>query len=143
MGSFQARIPGRTLDSREGSADLRAGGLGYTVRRTLLTGAAVAGLISAVAATSAALQGEVDPGVVPDPQAGIVVGVSPNGFAWRDGIRAGQTIVSLSTADSPGGWRIETREGTERFMSSAAPMEAALRESLPFALGSLTISVLG
>src|SRR5258705_10839365 len=47
MATSGERTPGRTLDSREGVADLRGRGFGYTVRRTLLTGAAVAGLISA------------------------------------------------------------------------------------------------
>jgi signal transduction histidine kinase len=136
-------VPGRTLGSREGHADLSDRGFGYTVRRTLLTGAATAGLVAAVAGTSAAVQGEVNPGVVPDAQGGTIVSVLPGGFAWQDGIRPGQSIESMSAIDSPGGWELRTSDGTSEFTSDGGPVQAALRDSLPLALAALGAAVLG
>jgi signal transduction histidine kinase len=103
----------------------------------------MAGLVAAVAATSAALQGEIDPGVVSDPQAGTIVSVTPGGFAWQDGIRPGQSIEAFSPGDSPGGWELHTTDGVAHFTSRAAPIQSALRDSLPLALAGVAVAVLG
>jgi signal transduction histidine kinase len=143
MRNWRREVPGRTLGSAEGPAELSGRGLGYNVRRTLLTGAATAGLIAAVAATSAALQGEVEPGVVPDAGGRTIMAVSPAGFAWRDGIRPGQSVTAFSAADSSGGWEISTTDGTGLFTSRATPAQDALRATLPLGVVGIVAAGLG
>jgi signal transduction histidine kinase len=102
-----------------------------------MTGIAIGAFISGLAASSAALQGEADAGVVPGLPGGRISSVSPTGFAWRDGIRPGQFVVALTAADDPGGWRLETVERDQQYVSEAAPADAGLRASLPLGLLAL------
>jgi len=101
-----------------------------------MTGIAVGAFIAGLAASSAVLQGEADPGVVAD-VGGQVLSVSPTGFAWRDGIRAGQQVVAVSAVDDPGGWRLETAAGGRPYLSEASRGDAALTASLPLGIGAL------
>jgi signal transduction histidine kinase len=133
---------GRTLDATEGLAALRLRVTWQTLRQTTLTVVAIAGFVAGVAAAAAALGGNADDGVVPDPNARAIVAVSPTGFAWRDGIRPGQTVVSFATALVPGGWRLETEEGGAHFVSLADPADSALRDSLPLGLAGLAAGAL-
>lgn len=103
-----------------------------------MTGVAIGAFIAGLAASSSALQGEADAGVVPDLAGGRITSISPTGFAWRDGIRTGQVVVALAPADDPGGWRLETRDGERHFVSEAARADAGLRASLPLGLLALT-----
>ena len=103
-----------------------------------MTGVAIGAFVAGLAASSSALQGEADAGVIPDLARGRITSVSPTGFAWRDGIRAGQVVVALAPADTPGGWRLETRDGERHFVSEAARADAGLRASLPLGLLALT-----
>jgi signal transduction histidine kinase len=102
-----------------------------------MTGIAIGAFMSGLAASSAALQGEADAGVVPGLPGERVSSVSPTGFAWRDGIRPGQLVVELTAADDPGGWRLETVERDQQYVSEAAPADAGLRASLPLGLLAL------
>lgn len=102
-----------------------------------MTGVAVGGFIAGLVATSAALQGEADAGVVADLPGERIASVSPAGFAWRDGIRPGQTLVALTPADDPGGWRLQTSVDGIRFVSEAARADRGLRESLPVGFAAL------
>jgi len=145
MARENLRESGRTLGPSEGHADLRTRRLGYTVRRTALTGLAVGALIAGVAGVSAALQGEADPGVTAERPGSRIDAVSPTGFAWRDGIRPGQVVTDLSHADDPDGWRLETTNGSTSFVSRAAPIQRALHDSLAlglFGLGAGSLAVL-
>ena len=128
MADTGRRESGMTLGQAGGSADLDRGWRGYTVRRATLTGVAIAALIAGVAATSAALQGEADPGVVAEPLGGRVVSVSPTGFAWRYGIRAGQVVTAVSFGDDPGGWRLGTEASGVPYLAVSGPAEEALRD---------------
>jgi signal transduction histidine kinase len=140
MALGRARTSGKTLGSRpgEGSADLKRRLDRYTLRRAALAGVALVAFMAAVAGTAAGLQGEADPGVDLDLSNGVVSAVSPAGFAWRDGIRAGQTIVEMQAADEPGGWRLATSGG---FVSDAGTAQAGLRESLSLGLVALAASI--
>jgi len=82
-------------------------------------------------ALAEAIVGSVEPGVVADDSGGIVRSVAPGGFAWRNGIRVGQTVVSLGAVDQPGGWRIVTTDGSVKRRSSLAVATGALRSSWP------------
>ncbi|MES2210037.1 MAG: ATP-binding protein [Chloroflexota bacterium] len=94
-------------------------------------------MIAGLAASSAALQGEADASVVAAFPGGRISSVSPTGFAWRDGIRPGQLVVALTAADDPGGWRLETIEGDQHYVSEAARADTGLRASLPLGLAAL------
>ncbi len=103
----------------------------------MLTGIALVALVAGVAATSAALHGDADTGVVAPAAGGRVISVSPMAFAWRDGIRPGQLVVYVSRGDDPQGWRLETDDGAARHVTSAAPADEALRGSLPLGVVGL------
>jgi hypothetical protein len=137
MGRPRIGESGRTLASTEGYADLSRSATPVTLRRAASTGLAVGALIAGVAGSSAALLGVADPGVVADDVGGTVLSVSPTGYAWQDGIRPGQQVVSVRPADDPSGWRLETTDGVTRYVSQAAFVEAGLRSSTPVAIGGL------
>jgi signal transduction histidine kinase len=108
---------------------------------------AVTALVTASAATAVALFGNVDAGVEIAADGRRVTFVSPAGFAWLDGIRPGQAIVTLPGLDPAGGWRIQTKAGDSLFTSEAAAFDDVLRETLPFAvaatlLGGLAVTLL-
>jgi signal transduction histidine kinase len=133
---------GKSLGSAKGFPYLRGSAFAYRVRRTALTLVAIAALVTAVWATSAAFEGHADAGVFTDVTGRFVAGVSPTGFAWRDGVRPGQQVVSVGRSDDPAGWNIVTLGPVGRIESRAAPIESALRESLPFAVLGLAAAAL-
>jgi signal transduction histidine kinase len=138
MADPAIRKSGRTLGwLGKGSADLRRLAPGYTLRRAAITGVAIGAFVAGLAASSAALQGDADAGVVAELPGERISSVSPTGFAWRDGIRPGQLVVALTAADELGGWRLETIEGQRHHVSEAAPADAGLRASLPLGLAAL------
>ncbi len=107
-----------------------------TLRRTALAACALTAFLTAIVATTAAIEGRADAGVVVD-SSGTVVSVSHTGFAWRDGIRPGQHVVVASRSDADGGWSMVTDGPAGRITSREAPIVTALRETLPFALVGL------
>jgi signal transduction histidine kinase len=113
-----------------------------TLRQTALTLAAIVGFVAGAAASAAALGGYAEDGVVPDASAKTIVSVSPTGFAWRDGIRPGQRVVSIATTLAPGGWRLETTDGDGSLVSRALPVDEALRASLGIGLVGLLLGAL-
>jgi signal transduction histidine kinase len=130
--------PGRTLARRWGFPPLSRAALGYTVRRTVLTATAIAAFVAGTTSASAALTEQAYAGLfVSDAGAEVVVAVSPTGFAWRAGIRPGQEVVVFDRANSPGGWRVQTRDATGVHEAREAPWDQSLRDSLPLALGGL------
>ena len=138
MADPAIRKSGRTLGwLGKGCADLRRVAAGYTLRRTAITGVAIGAFVAGLAASSAALQGEADAGVVAELPGERISSVSPTGFAWRDGIRPGQVVVALTPADELGGWRLETIDGQRHFVSQATRADAGLRASLPLAMVAL------
>ena len=70
---------------------------------------------------------------------GVVVVVSPTGFAWRDGIRPGQVVIRLDDSMAPGGWRLETSADGNTVIARAAPWDAALRDSLPLGVAAMVL----
>jgi hypothetical protein len=137
MEGRKARESGRTLGLVEGLARLRSRAEWQTLRQTALTVASIAGFVAGVAASSATLAGYADAGVVFDAADQTILSVSPTGFAWRDGIRPGQEILSFTTALSPGGWKLETKVSGRTIVSSEDLADGALRDSLPLGLAGL------
>jgi hypothetical protein len=72
-----------------------------------------------------------------------VTSVSVIGFAWQDGIRPNQQVVSLRAVDEEGGWEIQTRDGRtgEEFTSQAQTYTSALRGSWPLAAVALLLAI--
>lgn len=142
MGSAGTPKSGRTLGLRwsgEGSADLRSRLNGYTLRRAVLAGIAIGAFVVGIAAASAVLEGEVDPGFVVDATGSRVEAVTPAGYAWQGGVRTGQAVVAIGAADEPGGWRLETTDGTGHFVVVEATANDGLAATWALAAGSLGI----
>jgi len=143
MDGQLGRAAGKTLRELKGSpAELRRDARG--------TIALVVGPVIAVFALVVALLGLVESqrehpeaGVFSENPGGMVTSVSVIGFGWQDGIRPHQEVISLRSADEPGGWEIETRDGRtgERFASHQGTYTGALRSSWPFAVIGLLLAV--
>src|SRR5574338_1487902 len=86
----------------KGFPQLKPSTIEYTLGRTALAATALIAFVSAIVAATIAIEGHADAGVVFD--SGTVVSVSRTGFAWRDGIRPGQTVVSYTRAEN--GWSL-------------------------------------
>jgi signal transduction histidine kinase len=112
------------------------------VRRVALAIATVVALAAALSATSAALYGVADAGVLPGLPGGRIDHVSPTGFAWRDGIRPGQIVLEIARSDADGGWRLTTQGPDGLQASRSAPIDEALRASLPLGLGGVGLAAL-
>lgn len=111
--------------------------------RIASTAVCLVGLASAILGMAASFGGTVEPGVVADNPGGRVRQVVPGGFAWRDGVRAGQLVVSLTAADDPNGWAIETRDGGEIIRSGIAPQGRLLELLRPVAVGAVALAGFG
>jgi signal transduction histidine kinase len=80
---------------------------------------------------------------VPSPAAsfenagGAVVSVEVLGSAWRDGIRAGQKVVSLTAGVDPASWVVTTTDGAVLRRSAVSAHVEDLRSSIPLAVFGL------
>jgi signal transduction histidine kinase len=61
----------------------------------------------------------------------------PTGLAWRLGIRPGQVVVDQRAADDPGGWRLETTDGSRTFLVDEATANQDLLQELPLAVAAV------
>src|SRR3990172_2807035 len=111
------------IPSRSWSGRLRA------MRRAAVSLIAVTALVVAAASLAVALSAGTDAGVEISADGTRVDFVSPAGFGWREGIRAGQEVVVLADSGSTGGWRLQTRMGDILFTADANAFDAVLRES--------------
>jgi signal transduction histidine kinase len=136
MGHVDEAELGSSQRGGRGFPQLKGAPETYRLRRTALAAIAFVGFISAMAATSAAIEGHADAGVVID-SSDRVEAVSRTGFAWRDGIRPGQHVVSSSKSDAVDGWALETIGPSGKILSREAPVVEALQDSLSFALVGL------
>jgi signal transduction histidine kinase len=89
--------------------------------------------VTSLAATSAAIEGHPDAGVVIDASSHIEA-VSPTGFAWRDNIRPGQLVLRSTSAADADGWILVSQGPLGPIESRERPVVDALRGTLPFAL---------
>ncbi|HXI46144.1 MAG TPA: ATP-binding protein [Candidatus Acidoferrales bacterium] len=112
------------------------GAFAYTVRRAALTGVAIAAFMAGITASAAAAEGLAFAGVTAENPGGRVLSVSPTGFAWHDGIRAGQLVVALADTDSATGWRLETTDSSGIHVSREQPFDDALRDSWTLAVAA-------
>jgi signal transduction histidine kinase len=133
---------GLTLGWGEGFPHLSQAAFAYTVRRAALSGIAFAAFIAGISAAAAAAEGLALAGATTENPGGIVLKVSPTGFAWKDGIRPGQLVVATDDTYAPTGWRLETLDSTGRHVSREQPFDDALRASWPFGLGAVLAGAL-
>jgi signal transduction histidine kinase len=133
----------KTLGWAEGLAGLSATHLAYRVRRGALAALAIGALIAGLSAASVALEGVADPGVTTDEPGRSVLAVSPTGFGWLGGLRAGDAVVSVTGADEPGGWTMVTRDGAGlSHTADGAAAYAGVAASLPVGLVALVLASL-
>jgi signal transduction histidine kinase len=106
-------------------------------------GIAVFALAVALLGLVESQRGQPEAGVVSENPGGIVTSVSVTGFAWQDGIRPYQEVVSVSPVDEPDGWEIQTRDaqGGEILTSQSQTYTLALRGSWPLAAIGLLLAV--
>jgi signal transduction histidine kinase len=132
---------GKTLGWAQGLAGLRTATLEYIVRRSALTALAIGALIAGLSATSVALQGVADPGVTFDEAGNAVIAVSPTGYAWRFGVRAGDVVEAVIASGEPGGWRIDTRDtsGQMHVVLAKGP-DSGLAASAPVGVVALALA---
>ena len=143
MDGLLGRAAGKTLRQHKGSpADVRTGA-GGTIALVVGPVIAVFALVVALLGLLESQTGRPDEGVVPENPGGIVTSVSVIGFAWQDGIRPHQQVVSLRSADEEGGWEIQTRDERtgELVVSQAQTYTSALRGSWPLAAIGLLLAV--
>ena len=132
---------GKTLGWAQGLAGWRPADLGYKVRRTALTALAIGALIAGLSATSVASGGFADPGVEYDGTGSAIVNVNHAGFAWRDGVQRGDTVISTIGTGEAGGWNIVTRGADgNRHESNSAVADLAVAASLPIGIAAVVLA---
>jgi signal transduction histidine kinase len=140
MARLGFATPGKTLGWAQGFAGLSAPDLGYKVRRSALTTLAAGALVAGLSATSVALDGVADPGVRYDDVTTKIVDVSRFGFAWRDGVRTGDVIVSTIGAGE-GGWTMVTRDALgHEHTADGITAYAGVAASLPIGVIALVLA---
>lgn len=95
-----------------------------------------------VLAVVSSATGEPDAGLRIDDAGAFVTQVDPGSPTWRDGIRPGQRIVIPPDALDPGGWHIETSDGSVPRQSSAEAHIATLRHYLSWSVLALIAALL-
>ena len=133
-------VSGESLPLVEGLPSSRPW-LRRIVRLAGLGGAVVAVSI-AFASVSAAAWGYVQSGA--DVDATSILSVDRSGYAWLDGVRPGQELVSLSgeTDALPDGVVLVTRTADRTITSRSEPYDMQLRVTFPLALLAVAISLL-
>lgn len=141
MGEMRAGELGSTQGPGKGFPQLMKAFEAHRLRRTAVAVIALLAFFAAIISTTAAIEGHADAGVVID-SSGRVEAVSRTGFAWRDGIRPGQRVLSSSPSDAAAGWSLLVEDPAGSILSREAPVLEALRSSLPFALLGLAAGCL-
>ena len=85
-----------------------------------------------------------------DPHGEIVVGpgkpatiewVLPGGPAWQDGLRLGQTVLSLTSGIDHGSWRLVATDGVGTYVATFSSFERQLRDSWPLGVAALAFAL--
>lgn len=111
------------------------------IRRGLTTSAAVLALVAAIMATAASVAASADPGIEGVVDGSYLSYVDPGGFAWRQGVRAGQRVLRVTTGDTAAEWQLVAEADGRTLVASAAGPERGLRETLPISLGAVLFAV--
>jgi signal transduction histidine kinase len=98
-------------------------------------------LVIGVLGVVSSVVGVPEPGSGGDDPGGLVSHVDPGSPVWRDGIRAGDTVLELHDAFDPGGWSIKATDGKEIRSSFAQGHLARLRHYVPWSVLALGAAV--
>ena len=140
MGS---RLSEETLAPTAGFPHSRVARAWDTIVRASAPGLVALGLCIATWGLVTALFEVPSADLVADLPGGVVRSVLPGGPAWRDGVRPGQQVVSLTPGESPVEWQIRTRAGQTEYGSNVAKHVAELRESVPLGVAAIALGLLG
>ena len=105
-----------------------------TVALLVLAMGLVASLVTAA--------GQAQISALVDPPGGVVRSITPGSAEWRAGIRPGQSVMSLRSADEPGGWAVTTTDGSATFGFSQEALASEIRDALPLAAAGIALSLL-
>ncbi len=133
---------GRTLRRVWGYPYFRRGREWRSMSPIAVLGFVIAGFTMAALSVATALLGTAELGVVSGLPGAQVSHVDPGSFAWQEGVRAGQTVVALSSSDSPGGGGMVTQADGVRIGATLGGATAHLRDALPAALIALALAAL-
>jgi signal transduction histidine kinase len=103
----------------------------------------VVALLVALWGLAVSLESVPTPGVDAGLTGGVVASVVPGSPGWRDGVRAGQNVLSLTSEDGSGSWAIRTSDGGLVHVSVLSEHIPELRGSAVIAGAALLIAVLG
>ena len=138
MVSQAARTVRTSLRGLEGYPVPHASRRGRIGCIALATGAVVLGVTGLLAS----LLGTPEEGVLAV-EHGVVAELDPSGYAWMDGIRVGDRVVSMPASDAPEGGGITVASATGTIESTAADRTRSLRLAFPLALASVVLGLLG
>ena len=136
------------LTRTQGRETLRAeGGFPYGAWHQTVSWADIAlaaavsvSFVTGLIGLSTALLGFAEPGIATDGVGTRTLFVSPTGFAWSDGIRAGDLVLAIRASDEPGGWEMTVQNDAGTLTSSAASRDRSLQASTPIAIAGLLVS---
>lgn len=142
MGDYPGALVHRTL-RRFGVNPYPTARVDRVVRQGLgTTAAATFAVAMTLYAIAAAFAGEAQSGVTTDEPGGSIRAASPTGYGWRQGLRTGQTVLTLRRADEPGGWAVTARNVDGMIVSvTAEPYDRSLRGSAPITILALAAGV--
>lgn len=100
-----------------------------------INAAVSASFVMASVSLGAALVGDTFGYFVADGVGSRISFVSPTGFVWSDGVRAGDLILTLGESGDPGGWVMTVQSSSGEVLRSAQePFDRSLRGTTPIAL---------
>lgn len=142
MGDYPAALVHRTLRGI-GVNPYPSTRVDRAVRQGLGTAAAATLAVAmTLYAIAAAFAGDAQSGVSAEEPGGSITAASPTGYGWRQGLRTGQTVLTLRRADEPGGWAVDARNVDGMIVSvTAEPYDQALRGSAPITILALAAGV--
>jgi signal transduction histidine kinase len=107
-----------------------------------LAAALSASLVLGFVGLGVASMGVAEAGVVGDGLNARISFVSPTGYGWTDGVRAGDLVISLRASDERGGWAMTIQGDRGTLTSSAELHDQSLRATMPIALLGVLASAL-
>lgn len=141
MVGFVAGSGGGTRENVKGYACSTLAGGGGRMSSAYAGASATLALVAALASLLFASTASIEPGVLADEAGGIVRQVDAGGYAWQAGIRPGQRVILVVRSEEPGGWALETSDGTHNYRVSIAAGEARLRWAALASLAATLIAV--
>ena len=132
-----------TLAASAGFPHSRAARAWATIVRAGAPGLVALGLCVATWGLMTALFEVPSPSLIADLPGGVVRSVLPGGPGWRDGIRPGQLVLSLTVGETAIEWEIRTRAGDMEYGSPVAAHVAELRRTAPLSVAAIALGALG